>query len=167
MEIVYSYSWKSDTGKESIMKKIRLLISLVATGFLCIMASAGTPWLTDQSAAETAARKEGKPILMLFTGSDWCPYCVQMEKQVYSSPEFQTFAKEKLVLLMLDFPARKALPKKTRRQNQLLQQKYDIRGFPTCILAAPDGKELLRISGARSKGEFLTALNEAVAQTKK
>lgn len=96
-------------------------------------------WLTDFEAAKATARTENKPLLVDFTGSDWCPPCMMLEKQVFSQPEFATYAARKLVLVRVDFPRRKPLPAAQQAANDQLAQRYGIRGFPTILVMNADG----------------------------
>lgn len=104
-------------------------------------------WLTNYQQALAQAAKEKKNVLIDFTGSDWCPPCIQMEKEVLSQREFMAFAKNNLVLLKLDFPRRKKLSPEEKEQNHKLGQQFAIEGFPTYVLVDPTGKELKRQSG--------------------
>ena len=104
-------------------------------------------WLTNYQQALAQAAKEKKRVLMNFTGSDWCPYCVQMDKEVLNRPEFIEFAKNNLVLVKLDFPRRKKLPPEEHEQNKSLGQHFGIEGFPTYVLVDPTGKEIKRQVG--------------------
>src|ERR1051326_1621983 len=106
------------------MRKIVATILLLAFT-LGLRAETGE-WLTDYSAAKKRAKDENKPILMLFTGSDWCPWGIKWEKEAFSKPEFQNYAKTNLVLLLVDFPDKKPLPKAQARANEVLQEKYKI-----------------------------------------
>ena len=106
-----------------------------------------TLWLTNYQQALAQAAKEKKSVLIDFTGSDWCPPCIQMEKEVLSQSEFIAFAKNNLVLLKLDFPRRKKLSPEEKEQNHELGQQFPIEGFPTYVLVDPTGKELKRQSG--------------------
>jgi thioredoxin-related protein len=99
-------------------------------------------WLTDFSAAKKKAKEENKPLLMLFTGSDWCPYCIQWEKEAFSKPEFQDYAKKNLVLLLVDFPEKKKLPKAQLRANEALQDKFKIEEYPTVVILDSNAKKL-------------------------
>jgi thioredoxin-related protein len=106
-----------------------------------------TLWQTNYKQALEQAAKQRKNILLHFTGSDWCPYCIQMDKEVLSKPEFETFAAENLVLVKLDFPRSKRLPPGEREQNNRLGQQFSIEGFPTYILLDSTGKEVKRQVG--------------------
>jgi len=104
-------------------------------------------WLTNYEQALAQAAKEKKSVLIDFTGSDWCPYCIQMDKEVLDQPEFIEFAKSNLVLLKLDFPRRKKLPPQEKEQNHKLGEQFEVEGYPTYILVDPTGKELKRQVG--------------------
>jgi len=104
-------------------------------------------WLTNYEQALAQAAKEKKSVLIDFTGSDWCPYCIQMDKEVLDQPEFIEFAKNNLVLLKLDFPRRKKLPPQEKEQNHKLGEQFEVEGYPTYILVDPTGKELKRQVG--------------------
>ena len=112
-------------------------------------ADAGLPaWGTDFEAAKKRAAAEKKPILMYFTGSDWCIWCKRLHADVLDLPEFKKFSDEKLVLLELDFPQEKQLPAELKKQNDKLAAEFDVDGYPCTVVLEPDGKtELGRISG--------------------
>lgn len=99
-------------------------------------------WLTDFETAKAQARSENKLLLLNFTGSDWCPPCMMLEKEVFSKPEFAEYAAKRLVLLELDFPRRKELPPEQLAANTKLAQTYGIEGFPTVIVLDPNAKPL-------------------------
>ncbi len=107
-------------------------------------------WGEDVAAARARAEKENKKILMAFSGSDWCGWCMKMEKDVFSKPEFIREATNRFVLVMIDNPSDKSiLSKLARAQNEGLTRQYGIRGFPTTIVTDAKGKELKRFSGYR------------------
>ncbi len=84
-------------------------------------------------------KKENKPIFLLFTGSDWCPWCVKLEKELLSSKEVQDYLKG-LVLIKLDY-RRKKDPVSKEREKYILdnKKKYGVKGFPTIILIDSKG----------------------------
>lgn len=94
-------------------------------------ASAKEGWLVDLDEAYAISVKEGKPILANFTGSDWCGWCKKLDADVFTKPEFKTWAEKNVVLLELDFPRRKQLPQKNREQNAGMAQALGITGYPT------------------------------------
>ncbi len=112
-------------------------------------------WLTDLPAAKTKAKAENKLVLMDFTGSDWCPPCKKLKKDVFSSAEFAAFAQASLVLVELDFPQSKQQPEALKKANAALSERYKIEGYPTVIILDGDGKELKRevgYDGTSAKG---------------
>ncbi|MDX1476390.1 MAG: thioredoxin family protein [Saprospiraceae bacterium] len=93
---------------------------------------AGNPgWMVDLDEAYAASKKQGKPIMANFTGSDWCGWCKRLTAAVFSKKEFQTWAEDNVILLELDFPRRTRIPDQYRQQNANLQQAFKVRGFPT------------------------------------
>lgn len=102
-------------------------------------------WTDSLRAALNKARAENKYILALFTGSDWCHYCTQLKKEVFSTPEFQAWADKNVVKLYLDFPKYHQLPEQTKAQNVALFQRFGIQGFPTALFFTPQGQALTTI----------------------
>lgn len=106
-------------------------------------ASAESPrWPTDFPVALKQAKAQRKLVLVNFTGSDWCPWCQKLQREVFSTPEFQQYAKEHLVLLEIDFPQRKPQSEALKQQNKELADRYHIEGFPTIVLLDPEGQEI-------------------------
>jgi thioredoxin-related protein len=94
-----------------------------------------------------AAAEERRPVLVEFTGSDWCPPCKAMYAEVISTEEFATYAQRNLVFVYLDFPRQSELDPEQRRRNDEAAQRFAIRGFPTFLLLDQDGQELSRHVG--------------------
>lgn len=107
----------------------------------------GGEWQTDFEAARSQAKKEGKPILMDFTGSDWCGWCIKMKKDTLDQKEFKEYAGKDLVLVQVDFPNKKKLSSEQKKANEALKSKYGVQGFPTYVLVDATGKELGRQVG--------------------
>jgi protein disulfide-isomerase len=124
------------------MKKLILTLLLLAS----VTARAELTWLTDLDEAKKVAMKENKKLLVDFTGSDWCGYCIKLHKEVFDTPEFEKFAKD-YVLVELDFPKRKEQPAAEKAKNQAAQKKYGVNGFPTVIIMNTSGKVLNRAEG--------------------
>ena len=103
-------------------------------------------WYTDFSAAQKQAAKEGKALLLEFTGSDWCFYCEKLYSEVISTPAFEQLAR-RYVLVRLDYPQKKVLPAAEQAQNEALQTQFKIEGFPTVVLCDAPGHELRRATG--------------------
>lgn len=89
------------------------------------------PWLNKVDKAHVQSQSTGKPIFAFFTGSDWCGWCKKLQAEVFAKPAFKEWANEKVVLLELDFPARKVLPDSLVNQNAALKNFFQVRGFPT------------------------------------
>ena len=103
--------------------------------------AAESHWLIDFEAAKQQAAKEKKDLLLDFTGSDWCPPCKALHKNVFGKPQFTKQMSRHYVLVMLDYPRDKSKQTaKTIQQNQELNRRYKIRGFPTVVLADASGK---------------------------
>lgn len=107
-------------------------------------------WIEDFAAAKQQAAKEKKRIVLAFSGSDWCPWCVKMERDVYSKSEFIDAASRSFVLVMIDCPSDKSiLSPLAAAQNQRLAEEYGISGFPSTLVVDADGREVKRFSGYR------------------
>ena len=150
----------------TMMKAITWLAS-VTLGVAALTASAfaSTPegWSTDLEKAFAQAKAEKKSVLVEFTGSDWCPPCIAMRKNVFSTKEFVSAASKKYILVELDFPNG---DKAVKEKNQPLAEKYKIEGFPTVILFNSEGKEFTRFFASEfpKTPDFLKHLDEALAK---
>lgn len=146
------------------MKAITWLASVtvgVAALSAPAFANALPGWSTDLDKAFAQAKSEKKSVLVEFTGSDWCPPCIEMRKNVFSTKEFVKEASKKFILVELDFPNGDPAVKE---KNQPFAEKYKIEGFPTVILFNPDGKEFSRFFASEhpSTKEFLEHLDSAL-----
>jgi len=110
-------------------------------------------WTQDYEAALKLAQEKNLPILVMYTGSDWCGWCKLMDKQVFSKSEFYQFAEKNIILVSLDYPRDKSLvPEKYHDRNQRLLRERSIMGFPTYVVLKADGKtELGRLGAGREK----------------
>lgn len=107
------------------------------------MTAAAKPgWFTNYELAQKEAQSKQRLLLMDFTGSDWCGWCIMLDKEVFSKPAFKEYANKNLVLLELDFPRSKRMPPETAKQNERLAVKYGIQGFPTVVVFDSNGKPL-------------------------
>lgn len=110
------------------MKKLVITFFLVL-GSMTIEAQEVT-WHTDMNKALEISKKTKKPLLLFFTGSDWCGWCIRLQKEVLKTPEFAKWAKENVVLVELDFPRRTPQLPEIVKQNSELQQTFGVRGYP-------------------------------------
>ena len=95
-------------------------------------------WTHDWDAATAAAKRDGKPVFVNFTGSDWCGWCKLLRRQVFATPEWGAWASNHVYLAHLDFPSDKGLvPEKYRERNREIARRYKVGGYPTCYLLDP------------------------------
>lgn len=106
-------------------------------------------WTMDLEAAQKIAEKKELPLMLNFTGSDWCGWCKLMDKQVFSHDAWKTFAAKNAMLVTIDFPSDKSkVPEKFQDRNQQLQQALGVRGYPTFVVLDSDGQTILGKLGA-------------------
>lgn len=124
------------------MKKTLILSSLF---FLMISSLNAQEWLTNIDSAKVTAAEKNRNIILVFQGSDWCAPCIKLERDIWSSEEFKSYAKDNFVMLLADFPRKKKnkLDKKQENKNKALAEKYNKSGmFPYVIVLDKDGKVL-------------------------
>jgi protein disulfide-isomerase len=97
-------------------------------------------WITSVEQGQQEAKTSNKLVLLDFTGSDWCGWCVLLDREVFSKPKFKEYASKNLVLVEVDFPKRKPVSDTTRKENIRLAQQYQVQGFPTIIVLNSDGQ---------------------------
>jgi len=115
-------------------------------GFLlsCQKELASNTWSEDWVSVTTLAQETQKPILINFTGSDWCVWCKRLDKEVFSQKTFQQYAQDNLILFKADFPSKIPQSKEIKDQNASLQKKYKIKGYPTIMLVNAEGEVIAR-----------------------
>ncbi len=129
------------------MKKLNIfsnipLVSLLST---TLALAGGMGWITDLEEGLALAKKEGKPVLAEFTGSDWCPPCIMMQKKVFSKEEFVNAASKDYILVTVDSPRGDAL---VAQKNEPYFVKHSIQSVPSIVLFKPNGKEYDRFGAA-------------------
>ena len=126
-----------------------LTCGLAATTFGAKMSdSVPKGWNEDYAAACETAKKEGKLVLLAFSGSDWCGWCVKMEKEIYSDKAFIAGVKKKFVPVMIDNPRNKEiLSPLAKKQNEKLTKQFQVSGYPSTMIARPTGEVVKRFSG--------------------
>lgn len=129
------------------MKKTLLtMLTLLCLGGMALRAadeaakSADASWLEDYAKAKATAAEKKLPILLNFTGSDWCVWCVKLDKEVFSQKAFLDYAEKNLVLMKIDFPKKIELTEEVKTQNKKLADEFKVRGFPTIYLVGADGQ---------------------------
>ena len=147
------------------MKKWLMVLAAVA---ISAGAFASEGWETDFEKAKAKAKAENKHILIDFSGSDWCGWCVKLDKEVFSQPAFKEYAKENLVLLLVDWPQRTPDSKKVQAKSKPILEKFAVRGFPTVIILDPEGKSIAK-TGYQAGGPkpYVEYIKKAIAASKK
>lgn len=143
------------------MKTRSLFLALLLSFSGIPLSQAAKPgWTENFTEATTQAAAQKKHILLDFTGSDWCGWCIKIDKEVFAKPEFKELGEKKLVLVEIDFP--KALPQTpaVKSQNEGLERKYKVNGYPTLVLLDSTGKEVKRWEGFHA--EFLSELKKEI-----
>jgi len=145
------------------MKKLLVAMMLAAAS----VGHAGE-WMSDWNAAKEKAAAEKKPILINFTGTDWCGWCIRLEKEVFSKKAFKDYATKNLVLMEVDFPRKKELPAEVQEQNKKLDKEFKIEGYPTIFLLDAEGKKLSEDIGYREGGPeaYVKHLKELIDKAK-
>ncbi|MDQ2824463.1 MAG: thioredoxin family protein [Verrucomicrobiota bacterium] len=124
------------------MKNCRTLLIAVTALLIANSASAKPDWETDFKKAQQEAKAGNKLLLVDFTGSDWCGWCIRLEREVFSKPQFRDYANKNLVLLEIDFPRTKEQSVALKKQNEELAGEYQVQGFPTIIVLNGEGKKV-------------------------
>ena len=155
------------------MKKL-LFILFITLGSFAVQAQE-PEWHTDINKAIKLSEESKKPMLLFFTGSDWCGWCIRLQKEVLKTPEFSVWAKENVVLVELDFPRRTAQTPELKQQNASLARSLKVQGYPTVWFVSvgkgEDGKPLLHAMGktgyvAGGPSAWLESANSIVAVKK-
>ena len=143
------------------MKKqiVILLLFIVSAGY-------SQDWKIDFNSAKQEATAQNKPLLLVFSGSDWCAPCIKLDKTIWQSVEFQKYATENLILERADFPKKKQneLDANIKKQNQELAEKYNKNGiFPLVVLLDASGKVLGTTSYKNvSPSDYIALLNSFI-----
>lgn len=111
------------------MKKIFLILLLVFS--TAAIQAQEAEWHTDLNKAMAISNKSHKPLFLFFTGSDWCGWCIKLQKEVFKTPEFIKWAKDNVVLVELDFPRRTPQSDEIKQQNAQLGSFFQVKGYPT------------------------------------
>lgn len=129
------------------MKKTLATFLTLSLLTLTAAAEAKSGWDENYAQALSEAKQEKKDVLLNFTGSDWCIYCIKLDENVLSKADFQRLSKDNLKLVELDFPQQKTLSREVQQQNERLKSHFNVQGFPTIILVDSKGRERARWEG--------------------
>lgn len=126
------------------MNLVKVVLGVVLAALTLPSIARAAEWTTDYEKALAEAKKSNKLVLADFTGSDWCGWCKLLKKEVFDTDEFKAWADKNVVLLELDFPRTIKLPADLKAQNDKLNTKFGIRGYPTILFMDADGNEVGR-----------------------
>lgn len=147
------------------MNTIKKLFALLALTLAASGLNASDGWITDLDAAKKVAAEQNKHILVDFTGSDWCGWCIKLNKEVFTKDSFKAYASENLVLVEIDFPRGKKISAEQKKTNKKLAQKYGVRGYPTILLLDAEGKEVARTGYKRGgPDKYVSHLKELIGE---
>ena len=147
-----------------------VLKAAIMAAVLTSAAIAGTPgWETNWEAAKATAKAENKFILINLTGTDWCGWCIKLEKEVFSQKAFKDFAAANVVMMEADFPKKKELSPELKVQNAALKKQYLLGGYPTVLLLNADGEKISEDLGELKGGTeaYIKKISELIAKNKK
>lgn len=94
-------------------------------------------WHTDVNEALEIAIKENKKVMLFFTGSDWCGWCIKLQNEVFKTSDFEKWSDD-MVLVELDFPRRTPQDETIKAQNRQLQSIFKVRGYPSVYFVSPE-----------------------------
>lgn len=140
--------------------KTFLCAALLPLVFVSAGAAAKPGWSENFAESQKRAASEKKHLLLDFTGSDWCGFCIKIDKEVFAKADFKSLGDKSLVLVEVDFPKSKPQSSEVKAQNEGLERKFAVSGYPTLVLLSPEGKEVRRWEGYNAG--FLDELRKAV-----
>ena len=148
--------------------KIPATLFAAATAAVILPAFAADTWQTDFAAAQAQAKAENKPIVLDFTGSDWCGWCITMRRQVLDTPAFYDYARDKFVLVEVDLPRNTSrMSAALIQQNNELKNRYQVNTFPTVLVINPQGRLIGGFAGGRTElGDVTHALDLALTNAR-
>ncbi|HPY96288.1 MAG TPA: thioredoxin family protein [Candidatus Cloacimonadota bacterium] len=133
------------------LRFVILLLFLSVFAIACAKSSNNLVWLEDYNQALKQSTESKLPILINFTGSDWCIWCKRLSEEVFDTKEFENYAKKNLILLKIDFPQKIAQTEQVKNSNRALAQKYQVQGFPTIVLTDSKGN-IINVTGYQKGG---------------
>ena len=137
---------------------LRISMCLLLAGFVLnstarAAGTSGLTWLTDLSKAQAEAAAQKKSVLLVFHGSDWCPPCIEMQRQVFDSSQFINYARQALVLVDIDFPESGTQSAELKQNNLALKKRFNVGdGYPTLVLLDDSGATVFEESGYNGGG---------------
>ena len=155
-------------AKGDHVKKHRFILFAVAACFVLhapAASAAASGWLDDYHKAQEEAKASHKLLLLNFTGSDWCGWCIRLDQDVFSQSDFKDYASKNLVLLELDFPRpggsrAQGQAAELKKQNLELARQYNVYGFPTLIVLDGNGQKIWQYEGYLPGADLIAQLEK-------
>ena len=130
--------------------------------FFSVLVSA-QDWKQDYNEALEQAIAEDKPLILVFSGSDWCPPCKRLDKNIWTSDKFKSFSSKEYVLYKADFPRKKInkLPQEQLNQNKKLAERFNPKGYYPLVLVLDKSEQVLGTTGYQKIGPeaYIAVLN--------
>lgn len=129
------------------MNRLILLVSIAVITFFNWAFATETEnssliWTTNYEEACVLSKKTGKPLVLFFTGSDWCSWCSKLDEEALATSEFAEAVNDRFIFLKVDFPMHIILPIEQIKQNKSLQDKFSVRSFPVLVLLDANQKQI-------------------------
>ncbi|MEL7496294.1 MAG: thioredoxin family protein [Planctomycetota bacterium] len=118
---------------------------------------ADATWYQSFDDAQLAAESSGLPMLVLFTGSDWCGWCIRLKDEVLETREFKSWATDNVILVELDFPRKTSLPFEVQARNEELKRRFKVEGFPTVVVLDRNGDSQGKLGYMNDPGKWIAA----------
>lgn len=152
---------------KSLLTLLCSMLSLCTSGLF----ASNLPWQTNYQAALQQAKSSSKPMVLFFTGSDWCSWCTKLEQEVFNTPEFAQSVGNKFIFVLIDFPVYAAQDPQIKAQNKELQQRFNVRSFPTVVLFNAQQNQQIGTTGYRAGGgkqyaDYLLKMSEGYSSYK-
>jgi thioredoxin-related protein len=120
-------------------------------------------WQSTYGDALACAKENNRPVILVFSGSDWCAPCIKLDRLIWQSEEFKEYAKENYVLYQADFPRKKdnRLTEKLTAQNNALAEKFNPKGYFPLVLVLSKNEEVLGTTGYKkvTPKKYISLLN--------
>ena len=142
------------------------LFSIIVVGLIsqCTYAEE-SQWQNDPDTATKTAAKEKKDLLLLFTGSDWCPPCQKLEQEVFSDEDFYAEAEGDFVFVKFDFLKNSPIREEVQKKNEEWANKFGVDSFPTIVLVDPQLRPYAFAGYEKGGSENFLGMLEAVSYT--
>ena len=147
-----------------VMKKLTIIVFVLSISLSAF--AVGKGWMTNLESAMALSEETGKPILLEFSGSNWCSPCIQLNKNVFSKKTFLDFAKKNLILVLMDFPRPSNLSSKQKKYNNSVAAKYKIKFFPTVFLLDSKGKIIVKVNQRGDVKNYISFLKNKIPAKK-